>query len=74
MKFSIQTGEYTHTYDSSINDRVEGGWLHQYYPPVEEAVDAVLLLLGDVYPRDAIAKYLKKGVPAMDYAKDAKEK
>ena len=72
MKFTIQSGEYSHTYDSSINDKVEGGWLHQYYPPVEEAVDAVLLLLGDVYPRSEIAKYLKKGVPAMDYA-NAKE-
>lgn len=73
MKFTIQSGEYSHVYDSRVNDKVEGGWLHEYFPPVEEAVDAVLLLLGDVYPRAEIAKYLLKGVPAMDYAKDAKE-
>ena len=71
MKITIQLGEYSHTYDSSVDDKIEGGWLKEYFPPVEEAVDAALLLLGDVYPRAEIAKYLRKGnLPAMDYYKD----
>ncbi len=71
MKITIQSGEYTHCYDSSVDDKIEGGWLHEYFPPVQEAVDAALLLLGDVYPRKAIAQYLKKGsLPAMDYDTD----
>lgn len=71
MKITIQSGEYTHCYDSHVDDKIEEGWLHEYFPPVEEAVDAALLLLGDVYPRAAIAKYLKKGhLPAMDYDKE----
>ena len=71
MKITIKTGEYTHSYDSSVDDTIDGGWLHQYHPSVEEAVDAALLLLGDVYPRAEIAKYLRKGnLPAMDYDKE----
>ena len=45
----------------------EDGFLEEYHTPVEDAVDAALTLLWNVYGRSKIARALKNGVPAMDY-------
>lgn len=67
MQIIVKSGEFTHIYDSSVNDKIEGGFLEEYFPPVDEAVDAALTLLWNVYGRGKIARALKNGVPAMDY-------
>jgi hypothetical protein len=67
MKIIVQDAEFTYCYDSSVNDKIEDGFLHEYFPPVEEAVDAALTLLWNVYDKGEIARALKKGIPAMDY-------
>jgi hypothetical protein len=68
MKITVQDGEFTYSYDSSVNDKIEGGFLEEYYPPVEEALEAAIALLWNVYDRVEIAKALLKGIPAMEYA------
>lgn len=67
MRIIVQDAEFTYCYDSSVNDKIEGGFLEEYYPPVEEAVDVAMTLLWNVYDKAEIARVLKKGIPAMDY-------
>lgn len=69
MKITVQEGEFTYAYDSHVNDIIEGGFVKEYFPPVEVALDAAISLLWNVYDREEIAKVLLKGIPAMDYAK-----
>lgn len=70
MQIIVKSGEFTHIYDSSVNDKIEGGFLEEYFPPVDEAINAAMELLWNVYDRKAIARALKKGIPAMDYDKE----
>ena len=68
MKIIVQQDEFTYTYDSSVNDKVVDGFLEEYNPPVDEAVDAALTLLWNVYERGDIARAIKEGnIPALDY-------
>lgn len=67
MQIIVKDAEFTYSYDSSVNDKIEGGFLEEYYPPVEEAVDVAMTLLWNVYDKAEIARVLKKGIPAMDY-------
>ena len=70
MQIIVKDAEFTYSYDSSVNDKIEGGFLEEYYPPVEEAVDVAMTLLWNVYDKAEIARVLKKGIPAMDYDKE----
>ena len=70
MQIIVKAGEVTHIYDSSVNDKIEGGFLEEYFPPVDEAINAAMELLWNVYDRKVIARALKKGIPAMDYDKE----
>lgn len=67
MQIIVKDSEFTYCYDSSVNDKVVDGFLEEYHTPVEDAVDAALTLLWNVYGRGKIARALKNGVPAMDY-------
>lgn len=67
MQIIIKSGEYTYSYDGNVNDKIEMDALHPYYTPVEEAVDAALLLLGCLYDKSKISAYLRTHIPAMDY-------
>ena len=70
MQIIVKSGEFTHIYDSSVNDKIEGGFLEEYFPPVDEAINAAMELLWNVSDRKVIARALKKGIPAMDYDKE----
>ena len=75
MKIIVQTGAFTHTYDSSLYDKVEDGEIDEYFPSVAEAVDAALTLLWNVYDKREIARVLVKGeVPATEYYELSKKK
>ncbi len=41
-----------------------------YNQSVEEAIEAAMTLIWNIYDRKAIARALKKGIPAMDYDKE----
>ena len=67
MQIIIKSGEYTYSYDGNANDKVVDGELEPYYTPVEEAVDAALMLLGCLYDKAKISEYIKGYLPAKDY-------
>ena len=58
MKITIQEGKKYYSCDYSVNDKIDGGFLDEYFPPVNEAVDDVLDLLACVYDRKDIGNYL----------------
>ena len=68
MKITIQEGKKYYSCDYSVNDKIDGGFQDEYFPPVNEAVDDVLDLLACVYDRKDIGNYLMTHIPAMDYA------
>lgn len=68
MKITIQEQTMFYTCDYSVNDKIDGGFLEEYYPTVKEAVDDALELLSCVYSRGEIADYLLTRIPAKDYA------
>ena len=70
MQIIVKNGAFTYTYDTSVNNTIEGGLVEEYFPPVEEAIEAAMELLWNVYDKRKIAQALKKGIPAMDYDKD----
>ena len=71
MRIIVQDGEFTHTFDSSVNDKIVDGFLEEYNTPVDEAVDAALTLLWNVYDKADIARVIKEGhIPALDYAEE----
>ena len=70
MQIIVKDNEFTYTYDSGVNDKVDGGFVDEYYPSTEEVLEAAIKLLWNLYSPKEIAKTLKAGIPAMDYADD----
>ena len=68
MKITVQDGNFAYSYDSGVSDRVQDGELVEYFPPVEEAVDAAVSLLWGIYGKKKVAEALLAGIPAMDYS------
>ena len=58
MKFVIQDGPFSYSVDWSVEDKIDGGWLKEYHADVEEMLDAVIHLLGCVYPEEKIEEEL----------------
>ena len=69
MKITIQERTMFYACDYSVNDKIDGGILNEYFPTVNEAVDDILDLQACVYDRKDIGNYLMTHIPAMDYAK-----
>ena len=68
MRIIVEDDTISHIYDSSVCDRIQDGELVEYFPPVEEAVDAAVSLLWSIYGKKKVAEALLAGIPAMDYA------
>ena len=62
MKFSIEDGPFSYEVDWSKEDKIEDGWLNEYCPPVNEALDAVVHLLECIFPEEKIEQELRKRV------------
>ncbi len=62
MKFSIEDGPFSYSVDWSKEDKIDGGWLDEYHPSVEEMLDAVIHLTKIVYPADKVEEELRKQV------------
>jgi len=67
MQIIVKSNEFTYSYDSSVKDTIDGGCVEEYFPSVEEAVDAALTLLWNVYSKGKVARALRDGVPAQEY-------
>lgn len=62
MKFIVEDGPFSYAVDWSKEDKIENGWLNEYCPSVEEALDAVVHLLGCVFPEEKIEQEMRKRV------------
>lgn len=60
MKLIIQDGPYSYQADWSQEDKIEDGWLKEYYPTPAEVVDAILQLIGCCYNRQKVEEELKE--------------
>lgn len=78
MKVIIEDGQFSYSVDWSKLDKIDGGFVDEYMPSVEEAIDAMLRLLENRFSRDAIADCLASGrLPSLDYSErgvEAREK
>lgn len=68
MKITIQDNTMIYSCDYSVNDKMDGGFLTEYYPSCKEAVDDALELLSCLYGREEVGNYLLTDIPAKDYA------
>ena len=59
MKITIQDGPFSYAVDWSVENKIDGGWLDEYHAPVDEMLDAVIHLLGCVYPEEKIEEELR---------------
>ena len=59
MKITVQSGDYTYSYDDSCRTRVVDGFEEAGYTDVEGAVNAGLELLTVCFSRREIAKVIK---------------
>ena len=69
MQIIVKEGAFSYMYDSSVMDTVEDGFEKEYFPEPEEAVEAAITLLWNIYPKRKIAEVLLEGIPAMDYGR-----
>jgi hypothetical protein len=69
MQIIVKEGAFSYMYDSSVMDTIEGGFQEEYFPEPEEAIEAAITLLWNVYPKRALAEALLEGIPAMDYGR-----
>ena len=60
MKITVQSGEYTCSYDDSCRTKFVDGYEIKGYTDVEEAVSAALELLTVFYSKSEIAKVIRE--------------
>ena len=60
MKFVIQDGPFSYSVDWSVENKIDGGWLDEYHASTDEMLDAVIHLLGCVYPEKEIEMQMRK--------------
>ena len=68
LKFKIQSGVFTYSVDWSVNDTVEDGFVKEYFPTVEESIEALLDILSNIHSKRQISDALASGLDAMDYS------
>ena len=60
MKITVQSGEYTYSYDDSCRTKVVDGFEEAGYTDVEGAVNAALELLTVCFSRREIARVIRE--------------
>ena len=60
MKIYVQDGPFTYMVDWSVENKIEDGWLEEYHASTKEMLDAIIHLLGCVYPEDEIEKEMRE--------------
>ena len=62
MKITITDGCFIHEVDWSIKNKIDGDFLDEYRPDLEESIESFLRLLENIYPQEKIAAYIKAGI------------
>ena len=60
MKIIIEEGPFSYSVDWSKYDKIDAGWLDEYFADVPEVIDAVIDLLECVFSPEKIEKELRK--------------
>ena len=60
MKITIQSGEFTYSYDDSCNNKIIDGFVEENHADAQTAVEAALELLACCYDREEIAKCIQE--------------
>lgn len=60
MKITVQDGNYFYIADFTVNDKIDGGFVEEYYAEPDEVISAVIHLLGCAYGASKIQKALMK--------------
>ena len=67
MKFIIEEDVFTYMVDWGKENKVVDGFLEEYHPSCQEALEAMMQLLTNIYPPEEIGDCLAKGVGSIDY-------
>ncbi len=62
MKFIIEDSPFIYQVDWAMKNKVEDDSLEEYRPGLEESIEAFLRLLENIFPKEKIAAYIKKGI------------
>ena len=62
MKFIIEDSPFIYKVDWAMKNKIEDDFLEEYRPDLEESIEAFLQLLENIYPKEKIAAYIKKGI------------
>ena len=62
MKIIIEDCPFNYQVDWAMKNKIEDGCLVEFRPTLEESIEAFLQMLENIYPREKIVDYLKKGV------------
>ena len=69
MKIIVEEHQFVFTCDFSKLNTVEDGFVVEYHPNVQEAIESALRLLENVYGAKAIADCLAEGnLASLDYS------
>lgn len=69
MKISVEEKQFVFTSDFEKLNTVEDGFVVEYHPNVQEAIESTLRLLENLYGAEAIADCLASGkLAALDYS------
>ena len=60
MKVTVQDGNLFYVADFTLNDKIEDGFVHEYYAEPKEVVDVVIHLLGCAYGEEKIEDALRE--------------
>ena len=60
MKITITDDCFTYQVDWSLKNTVDGGFIEEYHPDLEECIEALLQLLENIYSREKISAYFKQ--------------
>ena len=62
MKFIIEDSPFVYQVDWAMKNKIENEFLEEYRPDLEESIEAFLQLLENLFPKEAIVSYIKKGI------------
>lgn len=66
IKISIQEDAFSYTVNYSHHDKIDGGFLHEYFPSPKEVIEDFLRLLENIYDGEEISDALSEGLDAME--------
>ena len=62
MKFIIEDSPFIYQVDWAMKNKIDGDTIDEYRPDLEESIEAFLELLENIFSKEKIVSYLKKGI------------